>query len=127
MSKFRWSLAGLMSVLLFVALAAAGYRAFWSDQHPNASLLVGIDLALVCTATLGAWRGRPVLRRPCLGYALFGWSHLAVVLQLGWRLETIYDAQRIAEQVQSGILLAVLCAIAALWIIPPQADSRTPG
>ena len=122
MAKLRWSLSGLMSVVLFAALLAAGYRLFWSNQHPNASLLIAIDLALVCTATLGAWRGKPVWRRPCLGYALFGWAHLVVVLQFGLRLETLSDAYSVAEKVQSGMLIAVLCAIAATLIIPAPAE-----
>src|SRR5262245_53442355 len=67
----RWSLASLLSVVLFAALAAGGFRLFYTDQHPNAWLWLGLFLATLTTASLGAWRGWPRLRRPCLGYAAY--------------------------------------------------------
>ncbi len=126
MNMPKWSLAALLSVMLFAALAAAGYRMFWSDAHPNALLWLAIFLAAATTATLGAWRGYPAVRRPSLGYAAFAWADLAVVLVLfGWQFESISDAERMAANSQAGMLLGLLAAIAATWLLPPQpAESR---
>jgi hypothetical protein len=121
----RWSLAALLSVVLFAALAAGGYRLFYADQHPNAWLWLAISLAILTTVTLGAWRGRPRLRRPCLGYAAYGWAHLVFVLGIyGWPLQSIYDAERMATNARMGMLIGLLTAIAATWVLP---ESARPG
>ncbi len=120
MTRPQLSLAALLSAVLFVAIAAGGYKALWSPDHPNAWFWLSIYLATVSTATLGAWRGRPAVRRACLGYAAFGWVQVAIVIALfGWPLETIYDAQRLVSNVQIGLFLGPLCAIAATWLLPP--------
>jgi hypothetical protein len=126
MNKLQWSLASLLSAMLFVAVAAAGYRALWSSDHPNALAWLAIFLAVLTTATLGAWRGHLVVRRACLGYAAFGWADLPIVLILfGWKFETIYDAEQMVTSCQTGLWLGLLSAIAATWILPrPAVESR---
>jgi hypothetical protein len=122
MPRFQWSLSGLLSAVLFAALAAGSYRLLWSDQHPNALLWLAIFLGLLTTATLGAWRGHTGFRRQSLGYAAFGWAHLAIVLVLfGWPLNDFASAERVATNSQAGILIGVLAAIAATWVLPPAA------
>lgn len=127
MTRPQWSLAALLSAVLFAGIAAGAYKALWSPDHPNAWFWLSIGLALLTTATLGAWRGRPAVRRACLGYAVFGWVQLAIVVILfGWPLETIYDAERMVSSVQIGIFLGVLCAIGARWVLPPPAPGAPP-
>lgn len=124
MTRPQWSLAGLLSAVLFVALAAAGYRILWSADHPNARLWLAMFLALITTATLGAWRGHLAVRRQCLGYAAFGWTHLLVVLILfGWPLADIYDAERMTSSAQAGMIMGLLAAIAASWLLPRSVPS----
>jgi hypothetical protein len=126
MNKPQWSLAALLSAMLFAAVAAAGYRAIWSPNHPNALAWLAIFLAVLMTATLGAWRGHLIIRRACLGYAAFGWADLAFVQVLfGWNFQTIYDAERMTTSCQTGLWLGLLAAIAATWILPaPVVENR---
>ena len=106
-------------MVLFAPLAAGGYRAFYSDQHPNAWLWLALFVALLTTATLGAWRGHPAIRRQCLGFAAFGWAHLVFVLGLyGWPLATFGDAERMATNARMGMLIGLLASIAATWVLP---------
>jgi hypothetical protein len=122
MTRPQWSLAGLLSAVMFAAIAAGAYKALWSPDHPNAWFWLSIYLAVVSSATIGVWRGRPVVRRACLGYAAFGWVQVAIVVILfGWPLTTIYDAERMVSNVQIGMFLGLLCAIAATWLLPPPA------
>jgi hypothetical protein len=122
MDKPQWSLSELLSAVLFAALAAGSYRILWSDDHPNAHLWLAMFLATLTTATLAAWRGHVAIRRQVLGYAAFGWFHLAIVLTLfGWPLSDINDAARMKTGCQAGMLLGLLAAIAACWVLPPAA------
>jgi hypothetical protein len=108
---------------MFAALVAGGYRLFYSDQHPNALLWLSIFLALLTSATLAAWRGHRWLRRPCLGYAAFGWPYLILVLiVLGWPLATIYDAETMATNSRMGIFVGLAAAVIATWVLPRQAS-----
>jgi len=123
----RWSLSGLFSVVLFAALAAGGYRAFYTDQHPNAWLWLALFLALLTTATLGAWRGHAAIQRACMGYAAFGWAHLVFVLILySWPVKYIQDAENLTRNARIGMLLGLLAAIGATWMLRPAQEAAPP-
>jgi hypothetical protein len=126
MARFQWSLRGMFKLLLFASIGLGAYVTFWSRTNPNANFLLAVFLLPLVTATLGAARGWPPIRRPCLGYAAFGWCYYVGVLKLAMPLQSVYDEERIAELSELGIPLGLLAAIAATWVMPPsKADDTT--
>ena len=75
MRRFRFSIAGLLGVALFVSVALAALRA--STDAWDSGVL-GLALLILLTATLLAVHRRDRKRAYWLGYALFGWVYLLV-------------------------------------------------
>jgi hypothetical protein len=109
----RFRINDLLTFILFAGIALAGYRVFWETGQPNPRPLFWASLALLTTATLGIRLARSRWRRFFLGYAFFGWVYLVLVHRGGFI--AIYRASDRAEEVLAGILLGVLCGIAAMW------------
>jgi hypothetical protein len=75
MGRVRTTIAGLMAVVLLVAMALAALR------HPSpllASALFTLDVGLVCVAVLGALFCRGTRRRMWAGFSVFAGAYLAV-------------------------------------------------
>ncbi|MDB5352077.1 MAG: hypothetical protein JWN86_3324 [Planctomycetota bacterium] len=123
----RWKLSDLLLVVLSAGVAMAAYRYFWQPApNPNARLYLAAYLALLSTASLGAFFGRPGWRRLFRGYALFGWCNLAFVMWGGFGLSTIYDARRLVEGSQMGVVFGVLSGLVATWLFEPPGVRDVP-
>jgi len=123
--KPRFTLRDLFLLVLFVAIALAGYRLLWNPPpDPNAQGYLACYLAILAFATLGAFLGKPKWHRPCQGYAGSGWLNLVCVLWGGFWLSNIYDAVRVIHGVCLGIVLGILVAILSGWLLeePQLAD-----
>lgn len=75
MKRFRPSIAGLMALVLFAAIAFAALRgasAIW------ASVMFTLTLVLLSTAILGAFYCQRPARIAWAGFAVFGWAYLAM-------------------------------------------------
>jgi hypothetical protein len=77
MRRFRFSIAGLLGVVLFVSIALAALRA--STDAWDSGVL-GLALLILLTATLLAVHRTDRERAYWLGFALFGWAYLVTSL-----------------------------------------------
>src|SRR5262249_55106314 len=89
---------------------------------PNPRLYFSTFLALLSTASLGSFYARPRWRRPCQGFATFGWLELVFVAWGGFWVRTAADARQVAEGAQMGMVFGVLCAILAAWLFEPARE-----
>ena len=125
MTRPRWMLSDLLLLVLATGIALACYRLFWKPPpDPNARPYLSAFLVLLATASLGSVFGRPALRRPFRGFALYGWCNLVFILHGGFVLKTVYDARRIVEGSQMGVVFGVLSAILAAWLLEPPGANR---
>jgi WD domain, G-beta repeat len=87
MRRFRFSIASLLGVVLFISVALAALRAS-TDVWDGC--LLGLDLAVLLTAILLVVHRTDRKRAYWLGFALFGWTYLIVSLipPIGLRLPT---------------------------------------
>jgi hypothetical protein len=87
MRRFRFSIARLLGVVLFISVALAALRA--STDAWDGGLL-GLALLLLLTAILLALHRTHPKRAYWLGFALFGWSYLiaSMIPPIGSRLPT---------------------------------------
>jgi hypothetical protein len=84
-------------------------------------------LAMLAFATLGSFFGKQKWRRPCQGFAVYGWIHLVCVLWGGFRFSDIYDALRMIRGVQLGFVVGILVAILSGWLLePPKSPGQSP-
>jgi hypothetical protein len=114
----RFSVRDLCLLIVCIAIALAGYRYLWRPPpDPNARAYFACYLAILSFATLASFFGRQGWRRPCQGYATFGWLNLIFVLWGGFWLSNIYDADRVIHGVRLGVVLGVLCAVLAAWLL----------
>ncbi len=77
MRRFRFSIASLLGVILFISVALAALRA--SNDAWDGCLL-GLALTVLLTAILLAVHRADRKRAYWLGFALFGWTYLLVSL-----------------------------------------------
>lgn len=75
MSPFRWSIAGMMGLVLLCAL---GFAALTHPRSVVASITYTAALTVLLFATLAALRGR--YRTFWLGFAVVGWAYLYIAL-----------------------------------------------
>lgn len=73
MRRFRFSIAGLLGVVSFIAVALAALRASTAAWD---GCLLGLALAVLLTATLLAVHRTHHKRAYWLGFVLFGWTYL---------------------------------------------------
>jgi hypothetical protein len=116
MTRLRWKISDLMLLIVAAGIVLAGYRAFWDPNQPNYVLLLAVYLAVLTTGTLALRNSRGRWRKGWAGYAVFGWIYFVSVLHAGFGITTIYDAQAAARNTLIGLLVGVLCGIAASWI-----------
>ena len=77
--RIRFSIAGLMAVVLIVAVGFAGLRAASSLW---ASAVFSAAVTLFATALLGAAARRGPARMVWLGFCVFGWTYLLATFWL---------------------------------------------
>jgi hypothetical protein len=77
MRRFRFSIAGMLGVVMFIAVALAALRA---STNAWDSGVLGLDLLILLTATLLAVHRADRKRASSLGFALFGWAYLVAGL-----------------------------------------------
>ena len=113
MSRLHISIAGLMGLVLFAALAFAAMK------HPSpllASALYTLDAGLVCVAVAAAMSRRGAARRTWAGFAVFAGAYLALAfatfpvtapsLLTTWGLSYL-DAGRDMMAIATGDFVAV--------------------
>jgi hypothetical protein len=129
MQRSTWKVSDLLLLVLSAAMAFGAFRYFWRPPppHPNMMLFLSAYLATLATASLGSFLGRPTLRRPCQGYAAFGWLNLVFVLRGGLGVVNIYDAEAIVEGVQMGMAFGAICALVAAWFLEPPRSADEPA
>lgn len=123
----RWSLADMVVFVLTAGLALGVYREFWGPSYFNARILLAANLAVLTTATVGAWYWESRWRRMCLTYAIFGWSYLVVVLHGGFGFTPDVFADSLARYSIMGILMGLICALIAYLFIRGGPGSKTQG
>jgi hypothetical protein len=72
MNRLRFTIAGLMGIVLFVAVGFAALRnanAFW------ASGTYSVAIMMILVASLGAFARKGKARMTWAGFALFGWAY----------------------------------------------------
>ena len=127
MQRQTWRVSDLLLLVLAAGMAFGAFRYFWQPApHPNMTLFLSAYLATLAIATLGAFLGRPVLRRPCQGYAAFGWLNLLCVLRGGLVISNFYDAQTVVEGSQMGMAFGAICALVAARILEPPRSAKAP-
>ena len=128
MSRHAWKVSDLLLLVLSAGLAFGAFRYFWElSGAPNVRPFLTAYLALLTSATLGAFLGRPSLRRPCQGYAAFGWCNLIFVLWGGFWVNTYFDGVRIVEGSKMGMAFGAVCAIVAAWSLEPPRGAGPPA
>jgi hypothetical protein len=128
MQRPTWKVSDLLLLVLSTGMAFGAFRYFWQPApHPNTTLFLASYLALLAMASLGAFLGKPALRRPCQGFAAFGWLNLVCVLKGGFGIETIYDAQGVVEGSQMGMAFGAICALVAAWVLEPPRGAEAPA
>lgn len=110
----RWTILELIVLVIFVAIAVAGYKTFWVSSGSNYSIVFGAYLWVLTLATLAARLARQWPRRACLGYATFGWAYLLFVLRGGVGIETFAEAKQFNNDCLVGMIFGLLAAI-AVW------------
>lgn len=87
MRRFRFSVASLLGVILFISVALAALRAS-TDVWDGC--LLGLDLLILLTAVLLAVHRTDRKRAYWLGFAVFGWLYLiaSMIPQIGSRFPT---------------------------------------
>jgi len=127
MHRSPWKVSDLLLLVLTAGMAFGAFRYFWQPApHPNTTLFLSAYLALLAMATLGAFLGKPALRRPCQGYAVFGWLSLVCILRGGFAIVTFVDAQAVVEGSQMGMAFGAICALVAAWFLEPPRESEPP-
>jgi hypothetical protein len=125
MTRPRWKVSDLLLLVLACGITFAAYRYFWKPPpDPNARPYLSAFLTLLATASLGSFFARPSWRRPCQGFAFFGWCELVFVIWGGFRLTNMADAQRVVEGSQLGVVFGVLSALAVTWLLEPPSEGE---
>ena len=96
------------------------YRYLWNPPpDPNARAYLAVFLATLAMTTLGSFFATAELACACQGYAAFGWLMLVCVLWGGFKLSDIYDALRVIHGCRLGLMLGLICAVLAAWLLEP--------
>jgi hypothetical protein len=116
MTRPRWKISDLMLLIVAAGIVLAVYRALWEPGEPNHWLLLAAYLAILTTATLAACDLQARWRKGWAAYVFFGWAYFVFVLHAGFGITTHVDAESTARNALMGILVGVLCNIAASWL-----------
>lgn len=110
----RWSLANILIFVLIIGLALGVHRIFWGESsYFNSRILFASYIAVLTTASLAAYDSRPQWRRLWLGYALFGWIYLLLVLRCGFGFTPDIYAENLSRFSALGVLMGIICAFMA--------------
>ncbi len=134
----RWSLANVLIFVVLIGLALGTYRIFWDQSlafnsrslsnYFNSRTLFTVYLAALTTASIAVYEARPRWRRAWVGYALFGWIYLLLVLRGGFGFTPDVYASNLSRFCLLGMLMSVICALAA-HLLPglrePRDNDRT--
>jgi hypothetical protein len=81
MKRFRFTLAQLMAVVLYVGF---GFAALRNADHYWADATYTIAIISISAALLGAIVRKGTARVPWIGYATFGWTYVLLDLLPSW-------------------------------------------
>jgi DNA-binding transcriptional ArsR family regulator len=135
MRRFRFSIASLLVVILFVSVALAALR-MPTDAWDSGVL--GLTLLILLTATLLAVHRTHRQRAYWLGFALFGWTSLiaSVIPPIGSRLPTTMGLAFIDSKIP-GREITVSAVFAYTntagtnpvrgYVVPPQGNAVVPS
>jgi hypothetical protein len=114
--NMKWRIVHLLILVFALTIALAIHRSFWGPKWRNAVIVFGVYLAVLVATTIGACYSESRKRRPWLGYAVFGWLWLALVLRdyLGM-LPDLYAPNKLDFSIL-GMALGVLCAVASQFL-----------
>jgi hypothetical protein len=121
----RWSLVDLLVFVVIAGIALGLYRGFWGPPYFNARILLATNLAVLTTASVGAWYGKSHWRLMCLAYAVFGWSYLVIVLHGGFGFTPDARADTLARYSIMGVMMGLICALIAYLFIGGRPLSNT--
>jgi len=110
----RWSLGLLLFVVLIIGLALGIHRIFWGhSSYFDSRILFTAYVSVLTTASLGAYYARQRWRRLWLGYSLFGWAYLVLVLRGGFGFTPDVYAENLSKFCVLGLLMGLICALIA--------------
>jgi hypothetical protein len=75
----RWSVSRLLYITLIACLVFGAAVAFRGDAY---FFFQTANLVMLTFTSLGAYYSSPHWRRAWLGFAIFGWTYLVIVLRL---------------------------------------------
>ena len=79
----------------------------------NSRMLFAAYVAVLTTTSLGDIYTRPRWRRLWLGYSLFGWAYLLLVLRGGFGFTPDVYAENLSRFCVLGLLMGFICALIA--------------
>jgi hypothetical protein len=124
----RFSLAALLLLVAIVAASVATATTFWDPGNTNYPLLLGVFLLVVCLSIVSAIFGGVKFRPAFAGTSLFGIVYLVFVLQGGFGLQYIQDAQAMVKKTTIGFPLLGIAFLATHFIVmvlgPPANKER---
>jgi hypothetical protein len=114
----RWSLGGMLFIVLIVALALATFKLFQNEGYRDITIIaifaLTVNLAATTTATAALAYAEPKWKRFWLAYTLFGWSYFVFVLRAGFLITPLSASGRLSEVLPYSALGIVLCLVCAL-------------
>lgn len=122
----RWTLSAMFLTVAIVASGLGVYHGFWEPGSPNVGILLAVFLMLVCLSATAAVFGRSTLRGTFVGVALFGTAYLICVLHGGFGVETIYDAEWLAENTKIGFALLGVSLLTSQFIVMTVRPNAAP-
>jgi hypothetical protein len=121
----RFTIRDVFLLILAVALLLGASSFLWdraqsniySPLSNNAELFFSLNLALLATATCIARLSKPAISRFAVGYAVFGWAYVALVLHGGFGFDADpYHQWLLAKLSMFGPMLGLVCGIATCRI-----------
>ena len=123
----RWSLGHVLVAVLIAGLSLGIHRLFWgSSLYFDSRILFAAYLGLLTTASLAAYSSRPGWRRFWLGYVLFGWTYLVLVLRGGFGFSPDVYAPNLANFSVMGMRMGLICAVVT-HLLPGLRQQRDDG
>ena len=113
--------------MLIAGLSLGIHRLFWGNsRYFDSRILFAAYLGLLTTASLAAYSSRPRWRRFWLGYVLFGWTYLVLVLRGGFGFTPDVYAPNLSNFSVMGMLMGLICAVVT-HLLPGLRQQRDDG
>ena len=125
MNALRWRIRDILELIVLLAVALSSYHYFYARSGLEWQFVFGIYLLMLSIATLDSIRVAPGLRQFWQGYAVFGWLYFIFALRDSSEVNSFSEAQIFRHRALMGILLALVCAIAAHLFLPVSSDSKS--